>query len=433
MRRLACILLLVVAFPSVALGQGGAVSDADREAARNLFKEGFTLQAAGSYADALDRFRRSQQVYPAPTALLHIAECEAKLGRLVEAAETYRTLAREPLPPNPPPPFVAAQAQGAAELQQIEPRIPHIRIDVTPVNAPGMVVTIDGQAMNVALLGVERPVDPGDHVIVASAPGFEKAEATVTVAEKQTTKMVGLLMKPLPELAVPVVVGPPVAAPQGPRIVYVQGPPQPYPVTPYYVPRPAPAPAPPPETPAVVTPPGPPESRTGFFVGPRLGAVYPGAGGVIGSDVATGFTLGGELSLRFARRLFLGAVFDHGFLATGSNATNPSATFSTTGIDAEFGVITNPDHVAAVFDFGGGYRVLEGSDGTSVTSPEAILGIGLWIPTGHVARLVPRIDGTFGSFSGNAGGVGQVSSGYAMINFLIAGYFNWDFKPDPAR
>ena len=52
-----------------------------------------------------------------------LAECEAALGKLVESAETYRTLTRTPLPPGAPNAFVQAQAQGAAELTQVEPRI----------------------------------------------------------------------------------------------------------------------------------------------------------------------------------------------------------------------------------------------------------------------------------------------------------------------
>ena len=40
------------------------ISDADRKAARDLFNDGATLQAAGKFAEALDKFQKSIAVYP---------------------------------------------------------------------------------------------------------------------------------------------------------------------------------------------------------------------------------------------------------------------------------------------------------------------------------------------------------------------------------
>src|SRR3984957_12939295 len=106
--------LAALAFSGVARAQ--PASDADRAAARELFVEGVKLQEAGSFADALDRFDRAQAVFSAPTHLLHIAECEAAVGKLVESAETYRTLTRTTLPPGAPNAFVQAQKPGTAKL-----------------------------------------------------------------------------------------------------------------------------------------------------------------------------------------------------------------------------------------------------------------------------------------------------------------------------
>ncbi len=416
---------VLASLPLLALGSTPAraqaprppVSDADREAARNLFKQGYDLQAAGSYAEALDRFKRSQEVYPAPTALLHIAECEARLLRLVEAVETYRALAREPLGPGAPPAFVAAQTQGAAELQQIEPRLPHVRVEVTPTGIPNLAVWVDDQPMNVALLGVDRPIDPGDHKIAAAAPGFARAEALAHFEEKQPTRAVTLQLAPgavvvAPQGPLPPL--PPMQAP-APRVVYVAAPP---PVT--YAPAPPPVYrlAPPP-----VVAPAAPESRTGLFWALRLGAVYPDVSGGPGGVLATGFSLGGEVNLRFARRFFVGAVVDHGFLGT-SASSGPS--YSTTNVDAVLGIVTNPDRFGVLFQVGVGYRGLSGSDGTSLTAPEGTIGIGMWIPIGHRVRLVPRIDTSLGSFSGSNGESGV---GYAMVAFVLGGYYNLDFAP----
>jgi hypothetical protein len=398
------------------------VSDADREAARSLYKEGFELQQAGNYADALDRFKRSQQVFPAPTALLHIAECEARLGRLVESAETYRTLEHLSLPPNSPPAFVQAQQQGAAELQQVEPRIPHVRIQVTPQNIPGLVVFVDEVPMNPALLGVDRPANPGDHKMTAQAPGFPRVEMMVHITEGQPTALVTLPLRAGPTgMVAPVPYGAqpyPVQQYPAPPVVYVQ---------PGYVPPRGFGQTAPPVTPVVVE--TPPESRKGLFFGPRVGGVYPAVGNNL-SGIGAGVSLGLEADFRFARRLFLGAVVDHGFLST-SDAFS-GATAGTTNFDVVFGVLTNPDKFGGIFQVGLGYRVLSVSapsvaaelggvtPSVSINSVDGTLGAGLWIPIGSHFRLVPRVDASFGSFSDDGGG-------YAMIAFVLGAYPNFNF------
>jgi tetratricopeptide (TPR) repeat protein len=96
------------------------ISDADRKAARDLSVEAIDLQKAGRYADALERLQRALQLFPAPTILLHIAECQAHLGQLALATATYETLARQSLPDGSPPVFIAAQKQGAIELIELK-------------------------------------------------------------------------------------------------------------------------------------------------------------------------------------------------------------------------------------------------------------------------------------------------------------------------
>ena len=180
---------------ATATGTGGSViitggptvvSDADRAAARDLFNEGVQLQKDGKFAEALDRFGRSYSVFAAPTTALRIAQCKVATGKLLEGAEGYRALANMQIPPNSPPAFFDAQKSASAELAIVDPRIPRAKINITPPNLPGLSVTIDGQAMNTALVGASRPVDPGSHKVVANAPGYWQVEMAFEIKEKET-------------------------------------------------------------------------------------------------------------------------------------------------------------------------------------------------------------------------------------------------------
>ena len=323
--------------------------------------------------------------------------------------------------------------QGAAELQQIEPRIPRHRLDVTPATAPGLAVWIDEQPLNPALLGVDRPINPGEHKLTAQASAFGRTEVLVKIEEKQAPRAVTLELKPVgpgvlpaPGYAPVPYPGQPMAGVQ-PQVVYVQGPPPGY--GPYGVPV-THVGAPPG---LVVDPNAPVPSRKGIFFGPRVGGVYPVLPNGL-SAVEGGFSLGLEFDFRFARRLYIGAVVDHGFLNTSAAASasvsGDATSAATTNVDAVFGVLTNPDKFGGLFQIGIGYRTLSlsVSDGTgnvlssSLSGPELSLGAGLWIPIGEHFRLAPRIDTTVGSLSDAGSG-----NGFAMVNFVLAAYPNFNF------
>ncbi len=195
-------LLVVTSVSSVAAAQN--VSDADRKAARDLYEKGASLQVQGKPAEALDSFMRSYTVFPAPTTALHVAQCHAALGHLVEAEEAYRSLSNAKVPDGSPPAFYAAQDQARQELTAIAPRLPTIRVTTTPDKVAGLQVKVDDQVMNPALVGVARAVNPGTHRVVANAPGYATSEQSVTVQEKDAREVPLVLQRG----ASPVTTGP---------------------------------------------------------------------------------------------------------------------------------------------------------------------------------------------------------------------------------
>jgi len=166
-----------------------AQSAADKATARNLATAGIKLYQQQKFEEALDKLKRAQELYDAPVHLLYMARCYVKLNKLVEGAEAYRRLVRTELDASSPDVFQTAVADGEKELAEVEPRIPTLTINVTPSDAPGLRITLDGEAVSAAVVGVERPVNPGERTVVAEAPGYLSVETSATLQEGQSEQV----------------------------------------------------------------------------------------------------------------------------------------------------------------------------------------------------------------------------------------------------
>jgi hypothetical protein len=414
------------------------VSDAERAAARDLFAKGDTAQRAGNYAEALDDFSRAQQIFSAPTNLLRIAECDASLGKLVESAETYRTILRTPLPAGAPPAFQAAVDQAKAELPQVEPLVPKVTITVDPKNVQNPQMQIDGVNVSGALIGEPIPLDPGPHKVLVFASGYISSEQTVILAKKDV-KTVSFALKPIAGVEYSTQPTGTVIAPPPPATTT-----QP----------------PPPPPPGVVTEAGPPppkRSSTGLMLGVHLG--YSFVGGQVpafdqtisnpyGTDAVgnSGLGYGLDVGLRFARQWFVGALLEHAsFNKPGNPASLSSpahtitdASSNTTLLGGVAGLIfTNPDHVSFLGEIGVGQRwysyTLTSQDmpnnpqSFNFSTAEFLLGAAIWIPATRWLRLLPEANFAFGSF--NPPNAMDTSGAQSHIFFMLgmAGYYNVDF------
>ena len=169
----------------------GAQSDQERAGARSAANQGVEAFEAGNFKDALNLMERAESLVHALPHLLYIARANEKLGNLVQAREAYLKIGRERLKPSDPDAFRDAQSAAATELQALEPRIPTVTVKVEGAPASGLSVTMDGQPLSVALLGVPTPMNPGEHVFEAKAPGTQPATQRLAVAEsaKQTVTL----------------------------------------------------------------------------------------------------------------------------------------------------------------------------------------------------------------------------------------------------
>ncbi|WP_437767446.1 hypothetical protein WMF27_19100 [Sorangium sp. So ce281] len=203
-------LLLALTLTPAALAQ---VSDADRATARSLAVEGQEALERKDFAAALDRFGRADAIIHAPTLLLGVARAQVGVGQWIAAQESYSRILREGVPERSPEQFFEAIAAAQRELDALAPRIPQVLISVSGPDTTA--VTIDDAPVPRAALGVRRPVDPGDHVVRASAAGFAPIEVKVTLAEG-ASETVALQLKPVAPPP-PVKPRPPVAPGPDPR------------------------------------------------------------------------------------------------------------------------------------------------------------------------------------------------------------------------
>lgn len=183
----ACVFVVLAspALPTAAWAQ----ADSDRATARGLGQEGQKALDAKDFKTAEDDFRRADSLVHAPTLMLGLARALAGEGKYLEAQESYRRIIREGLPPAAPDAFVHAVDDAKKEVDAVAAHIGGLTIKVNPSDGStpaDLKVTLDDGAVSAASIGVKRYVDPGSHVIRATATGWKTFEMKVTVPDGGT-------------------------------------------------------------------------------------------------------------------------------------------------------------------------------------------------------------------------------------------------------
>jgi hypothetical protein len=182
-------LALAAFFLALSPGPAGAQSTAAAEA---LFNVGRAAMDTKDYDTACKRFRESNHLDPAVGTLLNLAVCETTRGRVATGWELFRAVT-EKLPPDD-------QRRGfvAAQLAQIEPRLPHLTLTLAE-GAPAETKAKEGDAEFAgAAFGVPLPMDPGKHAFIVEAPGREPRTVEVELAEGGSQSLAVAPGAPLP-------------------------------------------------------------------------------------------------------------------------------------------------------------------------------------------------------------------------------------------
>jgi hypothetical protein len=179
LRRWLCLAALLGA-----LAPGTAFAQAkDPAAAEALFREGRALSDAGDIAGACAKFRESDRLDPAVGTTFNIADCEERLGHLARAWTLFDEVAQR-LP-------AADKRRAVAQKRAatLEPRLPKLSIRLAAGAPEGTRIVRDGVELGSASQGSPLPVDPGEHVVVVSAPGRAERSFKLIVSEREIREL----------------------------------------------------------------------------------------------------------------------------------------------------------------------------------------------------------------------------------------------------
>lgn len=162
-----------------------ASAQTDAAAAEALFQQGKALLEQGPVSEACSKLGESYRLDPATGALLLLAHCHEREGKLASAwAELSEAASR-------------AHKEGSTEREAfareraraLAPRLSRLRIEVSPSSRAlaSLRVERDGAEVGRASFGAEIPVDGGAHTVSASAAGHKSWETTVRVRNEGDT------------------------------------------------------------------------------------------------------------------------------------------------------------------------------------------------------------------------------------------------------
>jgi serine/threonine-protein kinase len=241
-----------------------SASPGDQATARALFEDGRRLMKSNQYDLACPKLEGAKRLYPGSGVMLNLADCYEHTNRTATAwaefGEAGATAAR----------IGRSDDETEAKRRQaaLEPKLSRILIHVAK-EAPGLVVSRNGTAVDPAAWGTPIPVDPGTYAFRATLGNNAPWTTSVTISEPGKTVTVEV-----PDLAAKAA-SPPVASPPATATT-----------------------APPPATAATTLPPATSSSKpeeptppTSFWNGMRIASVVAGGAGIVALGVGGGVGL----------------------------------------------------------------------------------------------------------------------------------------------
>ena len=168
-------------FAVVLLGVATARADGEsnRVAAEALFAEGRRLLGAGDFSAACQKLEASQRLDPGIGTLLNLGDCYEKKGASASAWASFLEAAAGARRVGD----VSREQTARERAARLERALSHLTVTVPSDSASQIVVVRDGHPVDRVIWGTPTPIDPGKHVIEASAPGKKTWSKTVDVGK----------------------------------------------------------------------------------------------------------------------------------------------------------------------------------------------------------------------------------------------------------
>lgn len=151
------------------------------ETARRLFREGVAFAQQARWAEARVKFEGALAIRPAPIVRFNLAVACQNTNQLVRAVSLYRDYLRE-TPREDDPARVDAAAR---EIDALGRRVARVRVEVTGDAVRSL--SLDGVALNVAMVGSDFPVDPGPHFVEVVGAAGDRQRVDGTLIEGDAT------------------------------------------------------------------------------------------------------------------------------------------------------------------------------------------------------------------------------------------------------
>jgi len=165
-----------------------AQSPSERVTARHLMDDGDRYTEQKQFTEALRVYAAAHTIMHVPTTGIEVARTLTSLGRLVEAREAALAVTRMPVAPGESKPFGAARREATTLAEQLDARIPVLRLELAGGADPATVhATIDGTEIPGKSLALPQRVDPGFRSVRVRAAGFAPIIRQVAAMEGTTT------------------------------------------------------------------------------------------------------------------------------------------------------------------------------------------------------------------------------------------------------
>ncbi len=169
-----------------------AQSAADMNVAETLFAQGSALVDSGHYEEGCPKLESAQMLVVGIGVTLYVAACHEHRGQLLRAWEQFKKAED----------LAAAKGDSRRNVahdraQRLWPQLAKLQIVVAAHPDSDLVIEDNDIPVSPSAWSPERPVEPGEHRIGASAPHREPWQSTIDVAPGRTVAVSIPMLRPI--------------------------------------------------------------------------------------------------------------------------------------------------------------------------------------------------------------------------------------------